>query len=258
MARLLRAPISPPEGSRLAQTLAASLVLVALSMLLPMPDAKAQTLPPAADQPCIALTFDDGPDATLTPLLLDILEREHVVATFFVVGQRAAAAPDILRREHAGGNEIGNHTWDHHTLPDLPDGQIVEEIARTDEVIEAQTGVRPAFIRAPYGLITPTVEQALRRQGLMRPLASWDIDTFDWLHGNPAWTEFRASNAAPGAIVLMHDIHAPTIDAVPTIITALKARGLRFTTLSGLAGCHGNGATIAKAHEGLPTIGPRS
>jgi peptidoglycan/xylan/chitin deacetylase (PgdA/CDA1 family) len=185
----------------------------------------------------VALTFDDGPEISLTPRLLDILAREMVHATFFVVGKRLAYSPGLVRRAFLEGHEIGNHTFDHRRLTDLPDGEVVAEIEMTDEAIMVETGHRPDRIRPPWGAIDTRVEAALRKAGLWRHVALWSLDALDWLDDDARITTLLVSTASPGSIVLMHDIHASTIDAVPAIIRNLRTRGFRFSTISGLQAC---------------------
>jgi peptidoglycan/xylan/chitin deacetylase (PgdA/CDA1 family) len=196
--------------------------------------------------PCVALSFDDGPDMTLTPRLLDILAREKVHATFFVVGKRLAYSPGLVRRAFVEGHEIGNHTFDHRRLTDLPDGEAVAEIEMTDEAVMAETGHRPDLIRPPWGLIDSRVEAALRTAGLWRRIALWNFDSLDWLDDETHMTMLLTSGAPPGSVVLMHDIHASTIEAVPGIIHNLKIRGFHFSTISGLEAC-GNGTAPSLA-----------
>jgi peptidoglycan-N-acetylglucosamine deacetylase len=212
-----------------------ALAMLSMAALSPAPAVKEE--PPSNRGGCVALTFDDGPDATLTPLLLSILERENVQATFFVLGERAAANPDIVKREQVGANEIGNHTWDHHLLPSLTDDEVVSEIVRTDTAILKATGHRPDLIRPPYGIINKGVEDTLRDRGLLRPIAMWDIDTLDWLGKNAAQITQAASQGVAGSVILMHDIHPATVQAVPEIIRRLRERGLRLTTFNDLAAC---------------------
>lgn len=221
--------------STAALRIVAALALLSLAALAPLHTGHDQPAPAAAG--CVALTFDDGPDVALTPMLLSILEREGVPATFFVVGQRVAANPGILRRLQADGHEIGNHTWDHRLLPGLADDDLAAEIVRTDAAVVAVTGRRPELIRPPYGISSEAVETLLKSRGLMRPMALWDTDALDWLEGDEAGVVRAASQAAAGSVVLMHDIHPATIQAVPEVIRRLRARGLRLTTFSGLAAC---------------------
>jgi len=211
-----------------------SLALLGAVDVAPLPMIGAK---PPNGSGCVALTFDDGPDATLTPRLLTILENENVRATFFVLGERVAANTALVKRESNDLDEIGNHTWDHRLLPLLGADQIVGEIRRTDEAIVTATGTRPDLIRPPYGIISSGVEATLRKAGLMRTVALWDIDSFDWLHTNVALTVIRASEVIDGSVILMHDVHPTTIEAVPEVIRNLQARGLRLTTFSGLAAC---------------------
>ncbi|MEW9309951.1 polysaccharide deacetylase family protein [Labrys neptuniae] len=193
-----------------------------------------------ASQACVALTFDDGPETTLTPRLLDILAGEHVHATFFVVGKRLTYSPGLVRRAFQGEHEIGNHTFDHRALTSLTDDEIVAEIELTDEAVMTETGQRPDVIRPPWGLVDARVERVLRRAGLWRRQAFWNFDSFDWLDDERYITSLIVSGAPPGAVILMHDIHASTVAAIPTIIRTLKLRGFRFATLANLSSCtHG-------------------
>jgi peptidoglycan-N-acetylglucosamine deacetylase len=186
---------------------------------------------------CVALTFDDGPDLTLTPQVLTILEQGHVPGTFFVLGQRVGVAPEIVRREVTDGDEIGNHSFDHRLLLRLTDAQVVDEIAMTDKAVIAASGLRPSLIRPPYGIWSEGIESALRNRGLMRPIALWDVDSFDWLDDDANTTVTRVGAVPSGSIVLMHDIHASTVAALPKILATLGAAHMRLTTVSGLADC---------------------
>lgn len=200
---------------------------------------------------CVALTFDDGPDQVLTPKLLDILAAENVKATFYVVGQRVAAWPGIVQRAFQEGHEIGNHTWDHPQLTSLSSREVQAEFSKTDAAIKAATGVAPATIRAPYGSQSARIAEI----AAPRPLVLWDTDTLDWLHQDRDYVTRAADRAPVGKIVLLHDIHRPTIAAVPGIIKDLKARGLSFVTISEfLAGRCGRGTSIAFRSNVAPTM----
>ena len=176
----------------------------------------------------VALSFDDGPDAHLTPRLLDILRGAGVTATFCLVGKRVAQHPDIVRRIHAEGHELCNHSWSH---PVLTAGNVGPEISKTDAAIRAATGTVPAILRAPYGA-----------QGSVgscyggRPFVGWGGtgDTMDWRYRNAARVANAAVRVHSDEIVLMHDIHATSVAAVPGIIAGLRARGMSFVHASAL------------------------
>src|SRR6266446_10651372 len=103
------------------------------------------------DGPYIAMTFDDGPSATLTPKLLDLLAARHIKATFFVIGENVAEHPEIVARAVREGHEIGNHSWSHPYFARMSDDAIRSQLKRTDEAIVNATGVRPKLLRPPYG-----------------------------------------------------------------------------------------------------------
>src|SRR6266446_5278073 len=106
------------------------------------------------DGPYIAMTFDDGPSATLTPKLLDLLAAHHIKATFFVIGQNVADHPEIVQRAAREGHEIGNHSWSHPYLAKMSDDAVRRELRRTDGAIKDATGRRPTLMRPPYGSIS--------------------------------------------------------------------------------------------------------
>ncbi len=203
-------------------------------------------------QNCVALTFDDGPDASLTPQLLTILETKGVKATFFVVGVRAATWPAPVARAAADGFEIGNHSWDHAALPSLGTDAALSEIARTDAIIQKITGKAPAYLRAPYGSISPRIAGLTERQFI-----AWSVDSLDWKGASPTQMINRVvGNLTNGGIVLMHDIHANTIAAVPGIIDGLQARGFRFVTVSEMMSGSCGGSAIAYSLPGQAAPAP--
>lgn len=180
---------------------------------------------------CVALTFDDGPDVTLTPLLLSILAREQVRATFYLVGSRVAMWPNIVREILNNGNEVGNHSWSHSQFSLLTPSEIRLEITKTDNAIEDATGVRPKTLRAPYDDLNDKIKQLFRR-----PFIFWDVDTEDWKHrSSKRVADVAISNSRDGSIVLLHDIHRTTVNAVETIISGLKLRRFKFVTISELS-----------------------
>jgi len=180
----------------------------------------------------IALTFDDGPDPAHTPALLDALAALDVKATFFVVGARAAAHPDLTARIAREGHELGNHTYTHRYLPLARARSVARELASTDAAIARATGVVPTLARPPYGGRRPATVRAFRR--LAKRLVLWDVNSFDW-KGAPARdiAERVLERVRPGSIVLMHDARdgaEETIDAVRALVPALRARGYELAT----------------------------
>jgi peptidoglycan/xylan/chitin deacetylase (PgdA/CDA1 family) len=186
------------------------------------------------DGPYIALTFDDGPHGTNTPRLLDLLKQRKVKATFFVVGQCVAEYPDIAKRIVAEGHEIANHSWSHPQLTKLGETSVTEQLGKTHDVIQQTTGVATKILRPPYGAFTQNQQAwAYRKWGYKCIL--WDVDTLDWKVRNAAHVQsYILGHTVPGSIILMHDIHKTTIDAMPASIDGLLAKGFKFVTVSEL------------------------
>src|SRR6516164_9418000 len=186
------------------------------------------------DQPFIAMTFDDGPSAENTPRLLEMLKQRNIKATFFLIGQNAASNPEIVRRILAEGHEIGNHSWTHPQLSKLSDDRVTTEITKTQEAIKSASGFTPTLLRPPYGAITPRQREWIENQfGLSVIL--WSVDPFDWKRpGASVITQRILTEARPGAIILSHDIHKQTVDAMPATLDGLMRKGFKFLTVSQL------------------------
>ncbi len=192
------------------------------------------------DGPYIAMTFDDGPHATLTPRLLDILKERHVKVTFFVLGQLVKEHPEIVQRAVAEGHEIGNHSWDHKALNKLgPDG-LQHELTDTSAAIKEATGKPVTLMRPPYGATNPRLSRAIEKDFGMKVIL-WSVDPLDWKDPGPKVVESRilsgskeSGGAKPGAIILSHDIHKGTVEAMPSTLDALLAKGYKFVTVSEL------------------------
>src|SRR4051794_11864944 len=186
------------------------------------------------DGPFIALTFDDGPSAALTPKLLDLLAARHLKATFFVVGQNAADHPDILKRAVREGHEIANHSWSHPNLGKMSDEAVRRELQKTDDAIVAATGKRPTLMRPPYGSITASQKKWIHQEFGYR-IIIWDVDPLDWKRPGPSVVTARIlKETVPGSIVLAHDIHAPTIEAMPATFDQLMKKGFKSVTVTEL------------------------
>ncbi|TSA87153.1 glycosyltransferase [Deinococcus detaillensis] len=199
----------------------------------------------AADPKKIALTFDDGPDAVYTPQLLDILKRQHVPGTFFVIGLNAQTQPDLLRRMVAEGDEIGSHTFTHPNLALVSRRQFDLELNATQRLIEGEVGIRTLLFRPPFAEdVEPETpdEAALvaRASQLGYYTVGMQIDPGDWEKPGVAnIVKNVLAQAQNGNVVLLHDAggnREQTVQALPRIIAGLRARGYSFTTVSALAG----------------------
>jgi peptidoglycan/xylan/chitin deacetylase (PgdA/CDA1 family) len=186
------------------------------------------------DQPYIAMTFDDGPSTENTPRLLEILKQRNIKATFFLIGQNAEANPDLVRRILAEGHEIGNHSWTHPQLSKLSDDRVTAEITKTQDAIKDASGYTPTLLRPPYGAITPRQREWIANQFGLN-IILWSVDPFDWKRpGASVISQRILSQVRPGAIILSHDIHKQTVDAMPATLDALIAKGYKFLTVSQL------------------------
>jgi len=184
--------------------------------------------------PYIALTFDDGPHASLTPKLLDLLAKHHMKATFFVVGQNVVEYPDIVKRAFREGHEIASHSWSHPDLGKMSDEAVRRELQKTDDAIVAAIGKRPTLMRPPYGSITANQKRWFHSEFGYR-IIIWDVDPLDWKRPGPSAVCNRiVKETKAGSIILAHDIHPPTLDAMPATFDQLAAKGFKSVTVSDL------------------------
>ena len=186
------------------------------------------------DGPYVAMTFDDGPSATLTPKLLDLLAAHHIKATFFVIGENVAEHPEIVARAAREGHEIANHSWSHPNLGKMSGDNVRSQLQRTDDAIQNATGKRPTLMRPPYGSITAREKRWIHDE-FGYQIILWDVDPYDWKRPGAAVVRNRIlKETQPGSIVLSHDIHPGTIEAMPSTLDALEAKGFKFVTVSEL------------------------
>lgn len=186
------------------------------------------------DGPYIAMTFDDGPSATLTPKLLDLLAARHIKVTFFVIGENVEEHPEIVARAAREGHEIGNHSWSHPNFAKMSQENVRSQLQRTDDAIKNATGKRPTLMRPPYGSLTDREKHWIRDE-FGYQIILWDVDPYDWKRPGPAVVRNRIlKETRPGSIVLSHDIHPGTIEAMPATFDALEAKGFKFVTVSEL------------------------
>ncbi|MEV6113074.1 polysaccharide deacetylase family protein [Streptomyces sp. NPDC052109] len=179
---------------------------------------------------CIALTFDAGPSEN-SARLLDILRQKKVPATFFLLGKNHIEKyPQLVKRMAAEGHEVASHTWDHKILTQISDAQIREELKRPDDAIERLTGRRPTLMRPPQGRTDTAVHRIAKEEGLAEVL--WSVTAKDYTTDDSKLITKRVlDQASRDGIILLHDIYAGTVPAVPGIIDALKARGYVFVTV---------------------------
>jgi peptidoglycan/xylan/chitin deacetylase (PgdA/CDA1 family) len=188
----------------------------------------------------VALTFDDGPDPRFTPQVLDILKEYNVPATFFVMGARAEAYPDLVQRAAEEGHIIGNHTYWHPNLVEQGDVETLErEVSQTEDALANIIGYRTRLFRAPYGFLFNELVEKLAEMNYS--IVGWDVDSLDWRELEAEDTAYNVlSNARPGAIILMHDggdwesDRTSTVESLHQIIPTLQAQGIEFVTVPDL------------------------
>ena len=186
------------------------------------------------DGPYIAMTFDDGPSAKLTAKLLDLLAAHHIKATFFVIGENVVQHPELVQRAAREGHEIGNHSWSHPYLAKMSDEGVRQQLRKTDDAIKNAAGTRPTLMRPPYGSLTAHQKKWIHDE-FGYQIILWDVDPLDWKRPGPTVVCNRiVKETRPGSIVLSHDIHPGTIEAMPSTLDQLEAKGFKFVTVSEL------------------------
>jgi peptidoglycan/xylan/chitin deacetylase (PgdA/CDA1 family) len=189
-------------------------------------------LPPVdcAEQACLALTFDDGPSAATTPQVLAVLAKHHVHATFFLVGSHVHGNEQLLRRMYQDGHEIGNHSWSHPDLTALPVDQLELQYGKTQQAITAAGVPAPTLFRPPYGAVNDTV-----RAHIPMTLIFWNVDPEDWRQKTAQEVVDKVeNNIRPGRVVVLHDSHQPTTDALDHLLADLQAANYQLVTISQL------------------------
>jgi len=178
----------------------------------------------------VALTFDDGPNPATTNQALDTLSKYGIKATFFVLGKNVSGNEEILKRMKSDGHVIGNHSWSHPVLSKLSLDEAKKQITDTEDALTKVLGSSSKLMRPPYGAITDDIRNSLDLSFIM-----WDVDSLDWKSKNEAsiLTEIQRE-VKNGSIILMHDIHAETVNALPKVIDYLKGQGYDFVTIPDL------------------------
>lgn len=199
----------------------------------------------AVTEKVVALTYDDGPNPPHTQALLDTLERHSVKATFFLKGQNVEAFPESVRAVAKAGHEIGNHSYSHRPMFSLSKTEMLEELVRTNRLIENLVGYEPLLFRPPYGIQGPGLKMALDELDMTSILMS--TSGLDWEVTDPKLIASAVvESIEPGSIILLHDGHgdvsdpsaqdsrAASVEATGIIIEALRAQGYRFVTVGEL------------------------
>ncbi len=181
----------------------------------------------------IAFTFDDGPNTTITPLVLDLLEKHNCVATFFLIGEKInEESAEAVKRAKNLGCEIANHSFSHPALPELSAEEIIAEVNKTSELIYDITGEKPVFFRAPYIATNELMFDIIR----MPFICGFGVDDWDQKVTSQQRIDGILQNARDGMIVLLHDMEGnnATVEALEVLIPALLEQGYEFVTVSQL------------------------
>ena len=182
----------------------------------------------------VALTYDDGP-SIYTPRILKTLKENNSVATFFVVGNRVPMYSDTVKKAYDMGCEIGNHTYEHKSLPNLSETEVKRQISKTNKEVKKAIGEKPVVMRPTGGATNTNI-----KKWVGMPSIIWSVDTLDWKTRNADSTRRAVLNRVKdGDIVLMHDLYSATATASETIIPELVRRGYQLVTVSELAECRG-------------------
>ena len=178
------------------------------------------------EAPRVALTFDDGPNAKYTPLLLEGLRKRNIHATFFLLGENIPKNEELLLRMQKDGHLIGCHTWSHVQLDKISPSDASREILKTNSLIYHITGTYPTCLRPPYGAWKKDLELPVT----MLPVF-WDVDTLDWQSQNPeSILDIVLQNVQDGSIILMHDSYDSSVRAALAITDELTEKGYDFVT----------------------------
>lgn len=198
------------------------------------------------NKPMVALTFDDGPSKH-TDRLLDVFAKNGGKGTFFVVGNLIEGKEETLRRVALEQHEIGNHSWNHRQFTKLGTEELTDQIMNTKAKIYDVTGVNTNLVRPPYGSFNDHTKSVASYLGVS--LVNWSLDTLDWKTKNAdAVYQEIMSNVKDGDIILCHDLHKTTVDAMERVIPDLIAKGYQLVTVSELLSQEGNEIKAGKVY----------
>lgn len=178
----------------------------------------------------VALTFDDGPHPENTLKIVELLEKYDAKATFFQLGSLVKEHPEITMAVHQAGHEVASHTWNHPDLRSASVATIEKEILLTHDMIEEVTGAKPLHFRPPYGSTNQSIQAIANQYGQKEIL--WTLDTLDWKTRSAQHTvQIVKEQVQSGSIVLMHDIHDSTVEAMESILQYLQSEGYEMVTV---------------------------
>ena len=181
-------------------------------------------------KPKIALTFDDGPHPLYTPLLLEGLRERGVKASFFLIGKNIEGNEEIVKQMAEQGHIVGNHTYNHVKVNDLPPQQACEEMKKTSDLVKEITGETTCYIRPPFGEWDEKLDCGIDMISVM-----WTVDPLDWTTQNVSQVVNKVvTEAEEDDIILLHDCYASSVEAAFQIIDQLQAEGFEFVTVDEL------------------------
>ena len=198
--------------------------------------------------PYVALTFDDGPKASTTPVLLDGLAQRGVHATFFVIGENVEGNELLLQRMEGEGHQIGLHTYHHKKLDQLNAAGFYAEVDSLRATLTALVGREDFMLRPPYGMMN-----AATQARAAAPIVLWSVDPEDWSDQDTSrQVSVILDNAKDGDIILLHDIYPSSVETALQVVDALMARGFHFVTVEQLFAIRGKTPENGKVYRRLP------
>jgi len=250
-----------PFWSALPAVAAAGAGLAAWSAMHPAAQLFGPTIRRTGRRDAVALTFDDGPNPPVTPQLLDLLDRHHVRATFFLIGRFVRARPELAREIAARGHTVGNHTDTHPNLIWLSHTRIREELVRCEEAIQQATGGHAGrcvarWMRPPYGFRGPQLDRAVRQQGL-RGVVTWSVLAYDWRAQPASRVIRRLRRVRASDIVVLHDgdhrglggERQHILGALEFWLPRWRDAGMEFVTMDAVGGDVGEAQGEAQSRD---------
>ena len=202
------------------------------------------------DGPFVALTFDDGPKADTTPVLLDALARRGIHATFFVIGENVEGNEDLLLRMEREGHQIGMHTYHHRLLADVNAADFYAEVDELRRTLSGLLGREDFMLRPPYGAITPT-----DRARAGAPIILWGVDPEDWRdRDSDRQTAAILNTVRDGSIILLHDVYDASVETALRVADELMARGYKLVTVEELFALRGITPENGVEYRRLPPV----